>query len=428
MCFFIKMWVYWLINAFFFLYLQSIMSRIEDLPESFVISTRRTMGEQLFAAFVEGLAEEPPVSIRINRAKCDVEVEEGERVPWSADGYYLPCRPNFTFDPLLHAGCYYVQEASSMFIERALRQYVSSPVEMLDMCAAPGGKTLAAISSIPEGSWLLSNEPIRTRASILVENVSKWGSPRMSVISNYPKEISKSKMKFDVILCDVPCSGEGMFRKDPQAIKEWSEQNVEKCRMLQREIVAEAWKCLRPGGLLIYSTCTFNTHENEENVRWITEEYEAELLPVDVQEEWHVTGSLLPGFEGPVYRFIPGVTRGEGIFMAVMRKQGEWKAQKNPSLDKLPPILHRLELQRVEDDGSPKVDIDYPTAIAYLRREAIRLPDDAPRGVVTITYRGMPLGKAKNLGSRANNLYPKEWRIKSSHLPEGEIKILRIKK
>ena len=147
-----------------------------------------------------------------------------------------------------------------------------------------------------------------------------------------------------------------------------------------------------------------------------------------LKEEWHVTGSLLPGFEGPVYRFIPGVTRGEGIFMAVMRKQGEWKAQKNPSLDKLPPILHRLELQRVEDDGSPKVDIDYPTAIAYLRREAIRLPDDAPRGVVTITYRGMPLGKAKNLGSRANNLYPKEWRIKSSHIPEGEIKILRIKK
>ena len=187
MSFFIKMWVYWLINAFFFLYLQSIMSRIEDLPESFVISTRQTMGEQLFAAFVEGLAEEPPVSIRVNRAKCDVEVEEGKRVPWSADGYYLPCRPNFTFDPLLHAGCYYVQEASSMFVERALRQYVSSPVEMLDMCAAPGGKTLAAISSIPEGSWLLSNEPIRTRASILVENVSKWGSPRMSVISNYPK-------------------------------------------------------------------------------------------------------------------------------------------------------------------------------------------------------------------------------------------------
>ena len=312
-----------------------------------------------------------------------------------------------------------------MFIERALRQYVTEPVEMLDMCAAPGGKSLAAISSLPEGSWLLSNEPIRTRASILAENVSKWGSPRMSVISNYPKEISKSKMKFDVILCDVPCSGEGMFRKDPQAIKEWSEQNVEKCRLLQREIVAEAWKCLRPGGLLVYSTCTFNTHENEENVRWITEEYDAEILPVDVCDEWHVTGSLLPDFAGPVYRFIPGVTRGEGIFMAVLRKQGEWKAQKNTSLDKLPPTLHQLELQRVGDDGSPKVDIDYPTAIAYLRREAIRLPDDAPRGVVTITYRGMPLGKAKNLGNRANNLYPKEWRIKSTHVPEGEIKVLK---
>ena len=401
------------------------MAKLEELPAAFVNATRQTMGDSLFAAFVKGLEEQPPVSIRINRSKCDVEVEGGERVPWSEDGYYLPSRPNFTFDPLLHAGCYYVQEASSMFVECALRQYVSSPVEMLDMCAAPGGKSLAAISSLPEGSWLLSNEPIRTRASILAENVSKWGSPRMSVISNYPKEISKSKMKFDVILCDVPCSGEGMFRKDPQAIKEWSEQNVEKCRLLQREIVAEAWKCLRPGGLLVYSTCTFNTHENEENVRWITEEYDAEILPVDVCDEWHVTGSLLPDFAEPVYRFIPGVTRGEGIFMAVLRKQGEWKAQQNTSLDKLPPTLHQLELQRVGDDGSPKVDIDYPTAIAYLRREAIRLSDDAPRGVVTITYRGMPLGKAKNLGNRANNLYPKEWRIKSTHVPSGETIVIK---
>ena len=400
------------------------MARIEDLPESFVDSTRQTMGDSLFAAFVEGLAQEPPVSIRLNRAKYKGEPDGGERVPWSACGYYLPERPVFTFDPLLHAGCYYVQEASSMFIERALRQYVTDPVEMLDMCAAPGGKSLAAISSLPEGSWVLSNEPIRPRASILAENVSKWGSPRMAVISNYPKEISKSKMKFDVILCDVPCSGEGMFRKDPQAIKEWSEQNVEKCRLLQREIVTEAWKCLRPGGILIYSTCTFNTHENEENVRWISEEYDAEILPVDICEEWHVTGSLLAGFHMPVYRFIPGVARGEGIFMAVMRKQGEWKAQRNPSLDKLPSALHRLELKRI-DEGYPTVDIDYPTAIAYLRREAIRLPDDAPRGIVTITYRDIPLGQAKNLGNRANNLYPKEWRIKSTHVPEGESKILK---
>ena len=400
------------------------MARIEDLPESFVDSTRQTMGDSLFAAFVEGLAQEPPVSIRLNRAKYKGEPDGGERVPWSACGYYLPERPVFTFDPLLHAGCYYVQEASSMFIERALRQYVTDPVEMLDMCAAPGGKSLAAISSLPEGSWVLSNEPIRPRASILAENVSKWGSPRMAVISNYPKEISKSKMKFDVILCDVPCSGEGMFRKDPQAIKEWSEQNVEKCRLLQREIVTEAWKCLRPGGILIYSTCTFNTHENEENVRWISEEYDAEILPVDICEEWHVTGSLLAEFHMPVYRFIPGVARGEGIFMAVMRKQGEWKAQRNPSLDKLPSALHRLELQRI-DEGYPTVDIDYPTAIAYLRREAIRLPDDAPRGIVTITYRDIPLGQAKNLGNRANNLYPKEWRIKSTHVPEGETIVIR---
>ena len=403
------------------------MARIEELPESFLSYTRETMGEELFAAFVSGLGEEAPVSIRVNRAKWDGGVAHGERVPWSVDGYYLPDRPNFTFDPLLHAGCYYVQEASSMFVERVLGQYVTEPVEMLDMCAAPGGKSLAAIATLPEGSWLMSNEPIRQRASILAENVSKWGSERMVVVNNYPVQISKSKMKFDVILCDVPCSGEGMFRKDAQAIREWSVQNVEKCRQLQREIVAEAWKCLRPGGILVYSTCTFNTRENEENVRWIMDEYGAELLPVDVSREWNVVGSLLEGFDGPVYRFIPGVTRGEGIFMAVMRKEGEWKPQKKPSLDKLPPILHRMELTRFGGEGkdvSPRVEIDYDTAISYLRREAIRLPEDAPRGIVTLTYRGAAIGQAKNIGNRANNLYPKEWRIKSTHMPEGRREVL----
>lgn len=399
------------------------MARMEELPESFAGYTSQLMGEERFAAFAASLDEEAPVSIRVNRAKWQGDVVGGERVPWSDDGYYLPERPNFTFDPLLHAGCYYVQEASSMFIERALRQYVTEPVEMLDMCAAPGGKSLAAISSLPEGSWVLSNEPIRQRASILAENVSKWGSKCMRVISNYPEQISKSKMKFDVILCDVPCSGEGMFRKDPQAVREWSVQNVEKCRMLQRDIVAEAWKCLRPGGLLIYSTCTFNTREDEENVQWITEEYDAEILPVDTCAEWNITGSLLNGFSAPVYRFIPGITRGEGIFMAVIRKAGEWKAQKKLSLDKLPPMLHQMDLVRLDAmDGSkapaPTVDVDYDTAIAYLRREAVTLPQDATRGIVTLTYRGVAIGQAKNLGNRANNMYPKEWRIKSTHIPE----------
>lgn len=396
---------------------------MEELPESFAGYTRQLMGEERFAAFAASLDEEAPVSIRVNRAKWQGDVVGGERVPWSDDGYYLPERPNFTFDPLLHAGCYYVQEASSMFIERALRQYVTEPVEMLDMCAAPGGKSLAAISSLPEGSWVLSNEPIRQRASILAENVSKWDSKCMRVISNYPEQISKSKMKFDVILCDVPCSGEGMFRKDPQAVREWSVQNVEKCRMLQRDIVAEAWKCLRPGGILIYSTCTFNTREDEENVQWITEEYDAEILPVDTCAEWNITGSLLNGFSAPVYRFIPGITRGEGIFMAVIRKAGEWKAQKKLSLDKLPPMLHQMDLVRLDAmDGSkvpaPTVDVDYDTAIAYLRREAVTLPQDATRGIVTLTYRGVAIGQAKNLGNRANNMYPKEWRIKSTHIPE----------
>ena len=214
-----------------------------------------------------------------------------------------------------------------MFVSHVLRQLVSEPVAMLDLCAAPGGKSTAAIAALPEGSTLVSNEPNPTRAQILLENITKWGHKGCTVSNSYPRDFRKARLQYDVILCDVPCSGEGMFRKDPQAIQEWSPQNVEKCWRLQREIVADAWECLNPGGLLIYSTCTFNTKENEENVRWIIEEYDAEPLPIPIEADWNITGSLLEGFNAPVYRFIPGLTRGEGLFMAVLRKQGKRKEE-----------------------------------------------------------------------------------------------------
>lgn len=408
------------------------MTRTDELPEAFVGHTRSIMGDELFAAFLRGLSEDPPVSIRVNADKWQGEPCGGERVPWSQCGWYLPTRPNFTFDPLLHAGCYYVQEASSMFVERVVRRFLPDrPVSVLDMCAAPGGKSLAVMSALPEGSVLVSNEPVRLRASVLAENISKWGSTRMAVTCNYPRQVSQSKMKFDVIICDVPCSGEGMFRKDAQAIREWSPQNVERCSALQREIVAEAWKCLKPGGLLVYSTCTFNTRENEENVRWILDEYDASLMAVDVEPQWGITGSLLPGFDGPVYRFIPGVTRGEGIFMAAIVKEGQLAPAKLPSLDRLPAPLVMMELRRLlpssdSNDHATRVELSYRDAIAYLRREALVLPPDVERGILTVTYRGMALGEVKNLGNRANNLYPKEWRIKSTHLPESEPGVLSL--
>jgi 16S rRNA C967 or C1407 C5-methylase (RsmB/RsmF family) len=357
----------------------------------------------------------------------EVQVLDGERVPWCRHAYYLKQRPNFTMDPLFHAGCYYVQEASSMFLDEVLRQY--SPLllegsgEALDMCAAPGGKSTLLRAALPEDCVLYSNEPIRNRANILLENVTKWGYKNHIVTNNYPKDYRKSKMKFDLILCDVPCSGEGMFRKDEATIREWSPQNVEKCWQLQREIVDDAWKCLHEGGLLIYSTCTFNTKENEENIRYFLEQYEdMEVVPIAIQPEWNITGSLLEGFNEPVYRFIPGISRGEGLFMAVLRKKGSLSPrplQKERELKKVlePPFL-------LEGDGE-RLNLPYHQAIAYLRGEALVLPEDTPRGIVEVSFMGYPLGQVKNIGTRANNLYPKEWRIRTTHIPNEYEAILR---
>ena len=309
-----------------------------------------------------------------------------------------------------------------MFVTHILRQSGDCPQSALDLCAAPGGKSTALRSVLPPDCVLISNEPIGARAQILLENVTKWGGTNHIVSNNYPRDFRKAKLKFDVILCDVPCSGEGMFRRDPNTISEWSLQNVEKCWRLQREIVADAWECLNPGGLLIYSTCTFNTKENEENVRWIIDTYDAEILEIPIKPEWHITGSLLEGFDAPVYRFIPGITQSEGLFMAVFRKGGinVGAGTKND--------MQRLKVLKADlpEGDFPQVDLPYFEALKYLRGEALVLPADTPRGVVTVTYKGIPLGPVKNIGNRANNLYPKPWRIKTTHLPSEEIKIIDI--
>ena len=220
-----------------------------------------------------------------------------------------------------------------------------------------------------------------------------------------------------------------MFRKDPDSVKEWSPQNVDKCWQLQREIVADAWACLNEGGILIYSTCTYNIKEDEENVRWIRDELGAELVPIATKPEWNITGSLLEGFDEPVYRFIPGYTRGEGLFMAVMRKRGEGtskpykeghKHARTPQLPLLtPPILKQ------EGESAPKVNLTYAQTMAYLRHEALVLPSDTPRGIVEVCFEEHALGLAKNIGNRANNLYPKEWKIKTTYIPNEYETILR---
>ena len=406
------------------------------LPEDFIRETRLVMGEERFNRFMGAFDEEAPVSIRINPKFLRKE-ERGKwkeicsKVPWCSEGYYLSGRPQFTFDPLFHAGCYYVQEAASMFVCHILNWWKAfhfPQVTVLDMCAAPGGKSTAIRTVLPEGSTLVSNEPIPNRAQILLENITKWGWPDCIVTNNYPRDFRKAKARFDIILCDVPCSGEGMFRKDPDSIKEWSLQNVEKCWRLQREIVADAWECLNPGGLFIYSTCTFNIKENEENVRWIMETYDAETLDIPTDPSWNITGSLLPGFEAPVYRFIPGITRSEGLFLAVLRKptpnpsRGEGSSMTPAVTSKLKCLQSPLP-SGGEGGGFP---LSYSDALKYLRGEALVLPADAPRGLVTVTYKGIPLGPVKNIGNRANNLYPKPWRIKTTHLPSTPVEIINM--
>lgn len=465
-----------------------------QLPSDFAIQTRALFGDDLWRTFTSALSDEPTVSVRMNPLKAGVAQPksslQGGQVPWCEGGYYLNSRPNFTFDPLLHAGLYYVQEASSMFIDSVLRQYLpATPVRMLDLCAAPGGKSTAARAVLPTGSLLVSNEPIRQRAQILAENIMKQGSVDTIVTNNYARDIVQSGLMFDVVLADVPCSGEGMFRKDECAIAEWSLGNVDKCWRLQREIIADVWPSLREGGILIYSTCTFNTKENEENVRHIAETLDAEVLPVNIKAEWGISGSLLVGYNEPVYRFIPGKTRGEGLFMAVLRKlrsdtsevalphrkSGTLARQKGHSCTPKVALLQWLNgsegYEQFEHDGAvvaipqrwradyelarsslhilsagvklgdikgkdvvpsqslalsmalrrdafPTVNISYAEAVNYLRREQITPPADLPRGFVLTTYRDHPLGFMKNIGNRANNLYPAEWKIRSGYTPE----------
>ena len=428
---------------------------VNELPVAFLRSTAALFGPERFGRFMSAMAEEPPVSIRVNplKVKCAEPVSDGERVPWCPWGYYLPRRPNFTFDPLFHAGCYYVQEAASQFVTAAaaLRRILpgdGSPAFVLDLCAAPGGKSTALLSALPGDCLLVSNEPVRQRASVLAENMQKWGHPNCAVTSCQARDFVRAGLEgvFDMIVCDVPCSGEGMFRKDPASVGEWSEDGVSRCRRLQRRIVGDVWPCLRPGGLMVYSTCTYNVHENEENVKWLQEQTGAEVTAIPVQGEWGVVPSLLQGFDAPVCRFIPGMTRSEGLFMAVLRKTDGGKGTRlrarqvgeriaamalerrkdTPGAGRKGGPLPAEALSAALDPGRhPTAELPYHTAIAYLRREAVVLPAGTPAGHVIVTFGGHALGFVKNIGPRANNLLPREWAIKSSHVPEAYGRVLR---
>jgi len=383
------------------------------LPAEFISYTRELFGETVWQQYLHSFEEPTPVSVRLNPFKpATLSFPLGDPVPHCKDAYYLNERPNFTLDPLLHAGAYYVQEASSMYLDEIIRKELSTVScqlsTVLDLCAAPGGKSTLLRAALPDDVKLFSNEPDRKRANILMENMQKQGHPNVVVTNNYASDYKKSGILFDLILADVPCSGEGMFRKDPATIKEWSIQNVMKCQQLQRTIITDIWDCLRPGGILIYSTCTFNRHEDEENIQWIKDNFEAELVM-------------------PEKRFIPGVDRGEGLFMAVLRKMSTDVTIQSQNMKALrilsdgtnvkgerpaPPHAEALSIATPEDKY-PRVELSREDALKYLHREVLVLPPETPRGYVIVTYQNLPLGFVKNIGTRANNLYPQEWKIRN---------------
>lgn len=462
-----------------------------DFPADFLSEIDTLLKEERIT-LLESLMSEVPISVRINPAKIQQKFSF-EPVKWSETGYHLNERPSFTFDPMFHSGCYYPQEASSMFIEQVFKQYVNDGFRVLDLCAAPGGKSTHILSLLGENSLLVSNEVIRSRANILSENIIKSGYPNVVVTNNDPVEIGRLTSFYDVVLVDAPCSGEGMFRKDKNAVNEWSLANVHLCRDRQRRIVADVWASLKPGGLFIYSTCTYNTEENEDNVAWICSEMGAEPLTLDVPAGWNITGALKGNL--PVYRFLPHKTKGEGFFMAVLRKSGEseenrrqpkkarntkekpirisdkyrsficndsrytfrkegdvWVALSEnfsddyTSLKSLLRIVsygvvigeekgkdfvpsHSLAMSNIQNkDLFIAYNVDWNTAISYLRKEAITLPDSVERGYVLISYKNTPLGFVKNIGNRANNLYPQEWRIRSANKPQDFVDFLFVSK
>jgi 16S rRNA C967 or C1407 C5-methylase (RsmB/RsmF family)/NOL1/NOP2/fmu family ribosome biogenesis protein len=421
------------------------------------------LGEELLTA----LNTIPPVSVRLHPKKVNPKLDEIAQVSWCEGAIYLKERPVFTLDPLFHAGCYYPQEAGSMVLQRILG-HLDLPEQpiVLDLCAAPGGKSTLIASFMENGGLLVSNEIISSRARILKENLTKWGYTNTMVTNNDPADFERLPHFFDAVLVDAPCSGEGMFRKDSASRNEWSQENVDKCAVRQKQIVEDIWESLKPGGFLIYSTCTFNAQENESTVQWIVDELDAEL------EQWDAPTELIPGRNGIGSYCIPGKTESEGFYIALIRKgegavhrtrytrKKEFRRQKdvsvvsefanldgiqvinwNEQLIALPEgqeenMLHVQSQLRIVKMGTflgeltrkgiipneelalnplllnyaERIELDRNQALKYLHGDTF--PLSISNGYHIVTYQQQPMGWLKQVGNRFNNLYPKEWRIR----------------
>ncbi|MCK6617664.1 MAG: rRNA methyltransferase [Cyclobacteriaceae bacterium] len=443
-----------------------------SLPPDFELQMQHLLGSS-YANYKQSLSLPASTSIRINPHKPFTI--QGEAVPWSIYGCYLAERPLFTLDPLFHAGAYYVQEASSMFLEQVFRQIglTEKPLRILDLCAAPGGKSTHLLSLIHPDSLLISNETIRGRTTILTENIIKWGHANVLVTSNDPKDFGTLKGFFDVIVVDAPCSGEGLFRKDEAARTEWSVNHVQLCSLRQHRILEDVWPALKQDGVLIYSTCTHNRSENEEVIERLIKTRQTEPVALKIQQPWNIevsTGNTIG------YRFYPHRVKGEGFFLAVVGKSAfqneirvkpksqltllkkeqrntiaDWLEysdrfsffqQKNiirvmPSTqtvdiefltqhltvlqvgtalatanhDKLVPEHAAALSIHLNTENFTCIELSLPQALAYLRKESISV-NSTHKGFALVTYKGTPLGWANILANRVNNLYPSAWRIR----------------
>lgn len=443
------------------------------LPVQFLNSIKNANGFNETSFIEVHEKEEKLTSIRLNPfKKTELDFDLSSKINWCKDGFYLAQRPLFTFDPLFHAGCYYVQEAGSMFIEFALKNTVNLkvPLTVLDLCAAPGGKSTLLNSLISNESVLISNEVIKSRADILGYNLSKWGTCNTAVTNCDPSVFSKLENVFDIVVADVPCSGSGLFRKQPEAVNEWSLDNVNLCSTRQKRIIGDSIACLKPGGILVYSTCSYSTEEDETIINWIQNEFGLEYVALPVNKSWGITESA----EG--YRFYPDKTKSEGFFCAVLRKKEapfqitknkknsfvpvskkeislfENKIQLNGGsvifkfqndyklvsvslfnfLNQFGPLLylkktgttigelkhndflphHEFALSIHQHPEISRLDLTKEQAISFLKKE--NLQPDAAKGIYLICYKNQGLGWAKLLGNRLNNYLPKEFRILSN--------------
>jgi len=433
-----------------------------------------------FDRFIQSIDQVPAISLRTNPHKFNKIPNSVEQIPWCETGIFLEERPSFTLDPIFHSGAYYVQEASSMFMEQAFRQIEHGKDRIvLDLCAAPGGKSTHLLSLLDSSDLLVANEVIRSRVSVLNENIRKWGHQNVVVCSNDPADFTPLEGLFDLILVDAPCSGEGLFRRDAAAISHWSVDSTKLCATRQRRILADIWPSLKTGGYLIYSTCTFNPAENEENLKWLAENNEVESIRIPLQESWGAEEIENNGLFG--YRFLPHKVMGEGFFLTLIRKKDGSDSYSIPKksktrLEKMPgnfaeirnwlktenseffaksefliafpeykiPVLNALsERLRIISFGLPvaqfkkndllpehtfalsvdrnpdifeSIELDLRDALLFQRKDEIKIASTV-KSWMLVQYQGVPLGFVKNLGNRANNYFPKEWRIRMA-LPE----------